>query len=336
MLEDEGWTRRSIGCSDSRPSPRGYCASAEVFPRTSSFRGRAITEAFLEVIRAPSCPALQYGWPEGDADLRAWIAARLRARGANVHSEDVIVTNGAQQALSIAADILLPPGARVAVDRETYPAALDLFRTRGADPVLSLDGAACAYAMPGVANPRGDALTSSRRGALLRSRLPIIADEAYAELRFDGVVDAPLLPDARGSVWHVGTFSKTLCPGFRVGWLVPPPSELKSALRVKHDRDLQAGSLAQQVLRAFLDADDFDARSLARASSTRRARSDSCSGRSETYPLGRSEIDPPSGSLASTPWAPASASAARSAPGQAHRSHRPRTRACASGSSFPW
>jgi 2-aminoadipate transaminase len=236
----------------------GGLPAEELFPRAQ------IVTAFLEAIRAPACPALQYGWPEGDLKLREWIGARLRARGARVTPEDVIVTSGAQQAISIAAEILVRPGGRVGVDRLTYPAALELFRSRRAVPVTNGSGVACTYCMPGVANPRGDALTATRRKLLLATRRPIIADEAYTELRFDGSVERPLLADAPDRVWHVGTLSKTLCPGFRVGWLVPPPRARARALRLKHDRDLQAGSFSQHVVRAFLDRDDFDRR-LARA-----------------------------------------------------------------------
>ena len=179
--------------------------------------------------------------------------------------DDVIVTNGAQQAIAIAVDALVSPESRVGVDRVSYPAALELLRRRGAELVTNpRRGLACTYVMPGVANPRGDRLSPARRAELLAGEAPIIADEAYAELGFDGVVERPLLADARDRVWHVGTFSKTLCPGFRVGWLVPPPAHAVATLQAKRDRDLQAGSLAQQVVRAFLAADDFDAR-LARA-----------------------------------------------------------------------
>jgi 2-aminoadipate transaminase len=241
----------------SAESPRvlalgGGLPAEEMFPRSQ------IADAFLASLRVPSCPALQYGWPEGDPGLREWIACRLRRRGARVDAEDVIVTNGAQQALAIAAELLLSPGARVAVDRFTYPAALDLFRTRGARPVEGIRDVACAYVMSGVANPTGSALSESSREELLASGLPILEDQAYSELRFDGVIDRPLLADARERIWHVGTFSKTLCPGFRVGWLIPPRGAVKPALRLKRDRDLQAGSLAQQVVRAFLAKYDFE------------------------------------------------------------------------------
>ncbi|MGZ3423022.1 MAG: aminotransferase class I/II-fold pyridoxal phosphate-dependent enzyme, partial [Polyangiales bacterium] len=166
-------------------------------------------------------------------------------------------TSGAQQAIALAIDALCP--SRIAVDEETYPAALDLFRSRG----IAAGGSGDAiYTMPGVDNPRGVGLRD--RSALLARGLPVLADEAYSELRFDGVLERPLLADARDRVFHIGTVSKTLCPGLRVGWLVPPRAFLGQVLRFKHDVDLQAGSLSQAVLESFLSRDDFDAR-LARA-----------------------------------------------------------------------
>src|SRR5262249_26260443 len=163
-------------------------------------------------------------WPEGRAELREWIAARLCARGADVGPDDVIVTSGAQQAIAIAAQLALERGDEVGVDAETYPAALDLFRTRGGRPRARWGGATpLFYAMPAIGNPRSRPMGPTARGALLLGALQIIEDDAYAELRFDGRTPRPLLADGRARVWHVGSFSKTLCPGLRVGWLVPPP-----------------------------------------------------------------------------------------------------------------
>src|SRR5262249_5323510 len=149
----------------------------------------------------------------------------------------------------------------VAVDEESYPAALELFRAFGATLIAhGADRPTFSYAMPGVANPRGTGMTQPERERLLATGAPVIADEAYAELRFDGVVPRRLLADARDRVWHGGTLSKTLCPGPRVGWLVPPPRNRDAALRAKHDGDLQAGSLAQAIVRRFVVSDDFDRR----------------------------------------------------------------------------
>jgi 2-aminoadipate transaminase len=224
-------------------------------PNDALFPRKTLCESFVEAVRGPA--ALQYGWPEGSEPLRRWIADRLQKRGADVTAADVVVTSGAQQAIALAVDVLSP--SRVAVDLETYPAALDLFRSRG---IVAGRTGEVTYVMPGVDNPRGRGLRD--RNALLASDLPILADEAYAELRFDGALERPLLADARDRVFHIGTVSKTLCPGLRVGWLVPPRPFVAQVLRFKHDVDLQAGSLSQAVLESFLARDDFDAR-LARA-----------------------------------------------------------------------
>jgi 2-aminoadipate transaminase len=240
----------------------GGLPSAALFPRAR------LQAAFLRALAQPA-GALQYGWPEGHERLRAWIAARVAARGARVTADDVIVTNGAQQAIDLAVSTLGAAGAlgdggwRIGVDAETYPAALDLFRTRGALPVV---GAAvrCRYVMPHVSNPRGLALDDAARAQLLASGAALIEDDAYAELNFSGPPGRPLAADAPDRVFHVGTFSKVLCPGLRVGWLIAPRDAREEALRRKRDLDLQASSLAQSILVEFLDADDFDAR-LARA-----------------------------------------------------------------------
>lgn len=241
----------------------GGLPADELFPR------RKLASAFLSVVGQRKCDALQYGWPEGSEGLRRWLADRLRARGASISADDIIVTNGAQQAVAIAVELIGIDGRVVASEEETYPGALDLFRDRGARTVAGIrDDAACLYVVAGASNPRGLPLTELRRDALLASGRPLLVDEAYAELRFDGRVERPFLIDARERTFHVGTFSKTLCPGLRVGWLVPPPHLLADALRVKRDLDLQAGSMAQAVVEGYLAlGDDYDAR-LVRARKT--------------------------------------------------------------------
>jgi 2-aminoadipate transaminase len=236
----------------------GGLPADELFPR------KLLADAFLTAVSTPSSGALQYGWPEGSEGVRRWIAERLAARGASITADDVIVTSGAQQALAIATELIGVAGKAIEVDAETYPAALDLFRSHGATTVAAGThpdpNVAASYVVTGVSNPRGVGISAERRAALLASSAPLVVDEAYAELRFDGKIDRPLLADARGRVFHVGTCSKTLCPGLRVGWLVPPASQLDEAMRIKRDNDLQAGSLAQAVLEAYLKTGDFDTR----------------------------------------------------------------------------
>lgn len=224
-------------------------------PNERQFPRRALALSFLRVLRQSGTPALQYGWAEGLEGLRSFVAERLRARGAVVSAGDVLITSGAQQAIAIALDLTARSGDRVAVDRETYPAALNLFRARGLKPVLaetSLAVAGVAYALPAVGNPRGVALPDAARQRLLASGRLVIEDDAYADLRFDGPAPAPLLAAAPGRVFHVGTLSKTLCPGLRIGWLIAPRRFRRAALALKQGDDLQASSLGQAIAEDYL------------------------------------------------------------------------------------
>jgi 2-aminoadipate transaminase len=240
-----------IGMGGGLPSPRQ-------FPR------RALVQALADAVFQASPPALQYAWPEGSDDLRARIAEHMAARGAGVEPGRILVTSGAQQALMVASQILCPRGSRVLTDPETYPGALELFRTRGIDPIpfpegtgLTAAGACAAYVMPIISNPRGLVMSGAARRDLLESGLPILEDDAYGDLRFDGPGSRPLLADAPDRVFFIGTFSKTLAPGLRVGWLVPPEPFLEEAVRAKRDADLQANGLGQAIVERYLRDDGF-------------------------------------------------------------------------------
>jgi 2-aminoadipate transaminase len=235
----------------------GGLPARELFPR------RALAASFARAMADPDAAALQYGWPEGREGLRAWVAARLRRRGADVSPDEVLITSGAQQAIAIATQVVFRRGARVGCDAESYPDALSLFRARGLHPVATGKGVAGFYVMPAMSNPHGRVMPDDAREDLLRraraERAPILEDDAYAELRFDGPPPRPLLADDRARVWHIGTLSKTLCPGLRVGWLVVPRRLYARAKQAKHISDLQANSLAQALLEDLLAHFDYDA-----------------------------------------------------------------------------
>jgi 2-aminoadipate transaminase len=221
-------------------------------PSEAQFPKRELARSFFRVLEQTGAPALQYGWAEGFESLRELIASRLRARGAPASAGDVIVTSGAQQAIAIALEVICKPGDRVGVAPETYPGALDLLRERRLVPVASATGVRAHYAMPALGNPSGERLDAGARGALLAGGAPVIEDDAYADLRFDGTAPRPLLAEAPTQVFHVGTLSKTLCPGLRIGWLVAPARFRKRALRIKQGSDLQASSLAQAIVEDLL------------------------------------------------------------------------------------
>jgi 2-aminoadipate transaminase len=235
----------------------GGLPDPKMFPRS------ALTRAFLQAIGARDAPALQYGWPEGRPGLREFIAGRMRARGCPVHADDIIVTSGAQQAIAIATELVFRRSKTVALDAETYPGALDLFRARGLHVTCDPANARAAYVMPQLDNPRGRIMPERRRRQLLerasRQKLILIEDDAYADIVFRSKPNRPLFADAPDSAFYVGTFSKSLCPGLRVGWLVTPRRVRERALDIKRDSDLQANSLAQAILEAFFRDHDFEA-----------------------------------------------------------------------------
>jgi 2-aminoadipate transaminase len=255
---------RPIEGDGGRPKLERLLREAAADPRVISFAGGLPSEklfprsrlarAFVRAMARSGAPGLQYGWAEGSPALRSFIAARLGVRGARVTADDVIVTSGAQQAIAIALQLVAPRAGRVAVDDETYPALLDLLRAQGLRPVSNLAAASCVYAMPAIANPCGHGASPARRRALLGSGAMIIEDDAYADLRFSGPPPPSLLADAPERVFHVGTLSKILCPGLRIGWLVPPPSYRARALALKQGSDLQASSLGQAIVEDYLSA----------------------------------------------------------------------------------
>src|SRR6266540_2736882 len=255
----EGWREERLESLVRRATEPGMINFGGGLPSDLQFPKRALAAAFVRVLATGDSSALQYGWAEGQAGLRERIAARLNARGAHVAAEDVIITNGAQQAISIAVDLLLRPGDAVGVEDVSYPAALAMFRRRGLRLAPLGRGRAC-YVMPSLNNPAGAMMTESQRRQLCARRIPIIEDDAYGDLVFSSPPGPPLLADVPARTYHVGTFSKTLCPGLRVGWLIAPVKQRRRALHIKESADLQANSLAQAVVADFLAHDDFEAR----------------------------------------------------------------------------
>lgn len=228
----------------------GGLPAPETFPREAL--ARAAEQATLAMGDSP----FQYEWPEGRMPLRVLIAQRLAKRGARVDPDDVIITNGAQDALSLALEVLKPN--EIHVDHATYPGALDLFSAKGVKATVRMN-TPVAYVMPAVHNPWGWKMTPERRAQALQAGV-IIEDDAYADLLFDGVAPRPLLADAAHKVFAVGTVSKTVSPGLRVGWLVAPPRWRAQLRAAKSGRDLQAGGLSQAIVEQLLASGDYDAR----------------------------------------------------------------------------
>jgi len=246
-------------------------------PDPQLFPKRELADAFRQALDLPDSPALQYGWPEGHAGLRQAVAKRLSRRGLELDPEQVIITSGAQQAITLAARACVVSGMEVGVPERCYPGALDAFRSRGARLTSLASRADAYYVMPSTSNPLGQVMSPMQRRQLLerarRCEAWVLEDDAYAETLFEGSAPRPLLAEAPERVFHIGTFSKALCPGLRIGWLVPPRAQFGVCLQLKQASDLQANSLTQLLLERYLAQDGFDEHlNLARRHYQQRAR----------------------------------------------------------------
>jgi GntR family transcriptional regulator / MocR family aminotransferase len=260
----------------------GLC-DASLFPN-EEWR-RAVTRAAHS--SAPTSGVYEH--PAGRCDLRAAIVRHIGvSRGVEASADDIVITNGTQEALDLLARVLLAPGDAIAVEDPGYRNPRDLFKTLGIRvlgvPVdregLIVDalpqGVRAVFVTPSHQFPLSVTMTLTRRQALLawaeRNNAAIIEDDYDSEFRFG---ERPLEPlqtlDAKGRVVYVGSFSKTMLPTLRLGFLVTPPS-LRAALhKAKFVSDWHTSTLAQAALARFIDDGAF-ARHLRRATAIYRER----------------------------------------------------------------
>lgn len=235
------------------------------------------------------------GDPLGHAGLRAVIAAKLaRRRGIAAEAADVLVTGGSNQGIDPVVRLLLEPGDTVLVESFCYEGALKRFRARGAEVLgmrldaggIDTDGLAAQlaaleaagrrpkliYTIPTVQNPTGSILSLERRHALLalagRHGIPVVEDECYADVLWSDAPAPPALKAlAPGGVIHIGSFSKSLAPALRLGYVVADPALLAPMLAFKTDGG--TGAL-DQIIAAEFAARHFDAHAARLAGGLRR------------------------------------------------------------------
>jgi 2-aminoadipate transaminase len=209
---------------------------------------------------ADGASVLLYGEVRGYRPLRELIAERMAARGAEVAVDDILITNGAQQGIDLAARVFIDPGDLVLTEAPTFMDALRVFRSHEAEPIgvpvdedgLQVDALAALldrlpklprflYTIPTYQNPMGVSLSTPRRQALVdlaRERgFAIVEDDPYGELSFDGP-PLPTLKSLDPEVIFLGTFSKVLAPGLRVGWVASSPTFREAFFNVKEGTDI--------------------------------------------------------------------------------------------------
>lgn len=213
---------------------------------------------------------LQYGASEGDWALRVAVAEELAASGLEVHAEQVLILSGSQQGIDLVAKLCVDTGTAVAVEAPTYLAALQVFRLFGAEFVTYTADApeiilarqpALAYVIPTYQNPTGYCYTPRQRRDLAevcrRSGAVLFEDDPYRDLGYDGSGRRPVCAELAGgdAAWvYQGSFSKSLAPGLRLGYLACAPALMPALTRLKQAADLHSNRLGQAlVLRALRD-----------------------------------------------------------------------------------
>ncbi|MEK6284621.1 MAG: PLP-dependent aminotransferase family protein [Acidobacteriota bacterium] len=249
-------------------------------PAPEMFPVAAIAQAYADVFAADGPAALQYSTTEGWRPLREWIARRMEKGGIATTADRVLITTGSQQGIDIVGKIFLEPGDAVVVENPSYLAALQAFcgheatfipiesddegmRVDQIESALERSKPNLIYIVSEFSNPKGTTLSYQRRLKLLelcaRSRVPILEDNPYGELRYTGEPTPSLAAlDREGLVIHISTFSKTLSPGMRLGWLTASEEIFQTVVIAKQAADLHTSTIEQRAAARLLETFDYD------------------------------------------------------------------------------
>jgi 2-aminoadipate transaminase len=252
----------------------GIISFAGGLPNPAFFPVKELAEVARAVLTDDGPAALQYSTTEGYPPLRELVAERYARAGVKVSAADILILNGSQQGLDLVGKALLDKGDTVLVERPTYLAAIQafgMFEPRFCGMELEEDGistgdlatalagtkAKLFYAIPNFQNPSGISYSEEKRrqaAALLDgSSTVLLEDDPYGELRFMGTAVPPIKAFSRGqNVALLGTCSKIVSPGLRVGWLCAGPEIMEKLVIAKQAADLQSNGLAQRIVHRFL------------------------------------------------------------------------------------
>jgi DNA-binding transcriptional MocR family regulator len=257
-------------------SARPLISFAAGTPDSGLFPTDAFRRVLNQVVRAEGSALLQYP-PGGDGypPLRTYLATYLLRFGVEARADDILVVNGSQQGFDLIARTFVDPGDVVAMEQPTYPRAIDVFRSAGAqlvpvpwdregpsaealEQVLTRHRPKLFYCQPTAHNPTGVTMTPAAARRVLdvaaRHHVPIVEDGFDGSLYYGDRRPLPLRAlDRDGLVLYIGTFSKVLFPGLRLGWLVAPPPVVERLRAAKHLADLGTSPLIQAAVHRFCE-----------------------------------------------------------------------------------
>lgn len=260
----------------------GVISFAGGWPAPESFPIEEMKQVSLKVLEEQGKSALQYSSTEGYLPLREFIAKRMKLSGVKIEADEILITNGSQQGLDFSGKLFINPGDVVICESPSYVGALNAFRAympKFVEIPMDDEGmimedlekalkenpkAKFIYVVPTFQNPTGKTMSLKRREKLVKLatqyKVPILEDNPYSDLRFEGEDIPPVKHfDTDGIVIYLGTFSKTFCPGLRIGWVAASPQIVRKYVLAKQGADLQANTMSQIELYKFIEMFDFDA-----------------------------------------------------------------------------
>ncbi len=246
----------------------GIISFAGGLPSPRTFPVEAFAQACARVLETDGRSALQYAASEGYRPLCEWVASHLPW---DVSADQVLITTGSQQGLDLVAKVLIDGGSRVLVETPTYLGALQAFTPMEPD-IVSVDsdaegidvddvkkkgqGARFLYVLPNFQNPTGRTMSEARRQALVERLaaigVPFVEDNPYGDLWFDREPPPPLSARNPEGGIYLGSFSKVLAPGLRLGYLVAPKAIMPKLLQAKQAADLHSPSFNQRMVAEVL------------------------------------------------------------------------------------
>jgi len=253
-------------------------------PDTSSFPPETFAAVTTRIAEQSCAKALQYGPTEGLPETKDCIAEVMAAEGMRVDHDDLIVTTGGQQVIDLVTKTLIDPGDVIVAEGPTYPGAVPVFHAYQADVVqIDMDGEGMRvdlleerldqleregrkpkfiYTVPSFQNPAGVTMSLPRRKRLVEvaseRELLVLEDNPYGLLRYEGEAPEPLYAlDGGVYVMYLGTFSKILSPGIRLGWVAAPPPVLEKINLGKQEADLCTSTLSQLMVQAYFEIGDW-------------------------------------------------------------------------------
>ncbi len=238
-------------------------------PAPELFPVREIEEACHFILREEPARALQYSATEGYPPLREFIAESMSKYGIHRTPDNIIITTGSQQALDLLGKVFIDEGAPVLTSSPTYLGAIQAWRAYGArfltvpldengmrveeiEPIVQKESPRFIYVLPNFHNPAGTTLPEERRRLLVeiarKYDLLIVEDDPYGALRYEGEDIIPISMLAPERTIYLGTFSKTLTPGIRIGWASAPAEIILKMVQAKQGADLHSSTFDQMVV----------------------------------------------------------------------------------------